>query len=155
MDAIDPCVVRRRRPSAEGTLGDLRQGSTDPSELAFADHEPCDISSRWLIREWCVGERADDLPWGRLRTSSLDRCGKRAHEPLRLLAGRDLELAPVLEPTAAGELDAPALHLDHDDAELGDGDDEVAFALTVAGTPQPQRVPRAPAVGELGLERRV
>ena len=159
-DAFDPCIVGGRQPAAEDHVAISGKAGaawrTIHANSRSPITSPATSPAVGLVAENAVSGNAQQFPRRRFQTSSLDRRAASARtKPCACCRGATSASASVLEPTSAAKLDATSLDLDDDDPEVGDRDDEVALALTIPSAPQPQRVPRAPPLGELGFERRV
>ncbi len=146
---VDPPRVGWRAPAREQAIRHLAQRFADVRQILLADHGALQIAVRRRSAEGRVGERDRDREIRRARDAALaELLQERRLEAERLRARRFVELLAVLEPLPVAHLDRPALHLEEEDAPIGDRDDEVALTLEAATRANAQRVPRGPAVGK-------
>src|SRR5439155_20623890 len=102
-----------------------------------------------------VGKAGGHTVRGWLALTVRQPCEQQRPEAKRLLARRGLHQLRVLPPESVTQLDSAALHLEHQQAAPGLGDDEVALPAPSLARLDAERVPGVPARRQLRAQRLV
>ena len=148
-------VAALRAGRRQRVLDEARERLVEPAEVLLTESRPRKVVLRRRRAECHVGKAGGHTVRGRLALTVRQACEQQRPEAKRLLARRGLHQLRVLPPESVTQLDSAALHLEHQQAAPGLGDDEVALPAPSLARLDAERVPGVPARRQLRAERLV
>src|SRR5205823_6727831 len=118
-------VAALRAGRRQRVLDEARERLVEPAEVLLTESRPRKVVLRRRRAECHVGKAGGYTVRGRLALTVRQPCEQQRLEAKRLLARRGLHQLRVLPPESVTQLDSAALHLEHQQAAPGLGDDEV------------------------------
>ena len=153
---VDEAPVPERRARAEQPVSHRLEGFAQVGQILLTQHGAIEIALPGRIAERATRKRGGHLEGRRGPEPALfELADEQARERVALLARRAVHALAVLQPLPVADLDGAALDFDHEQAAIGDRQDEVALALPTRFGADAKRMPRGPALRQSGLERAV